>query len=231
MPIYKLGEHIAFPPVHHAEDGLLAFGGDLEPEWLLMAYKNGIFPWYSEGEPILWWAPEERMILFPDQLHLSRRFQRTLKNARVKVSADTRFTSVIQSCAAVKRKHEDGTWILPEMISAYTRLYELGFAHSIEVILDDVLIGGLYGVSLGGVFYGESMFSIEKDASKMALAALARQCERWNFVMIDCQMWTSHLEKMGAVLIPRSRFMRYLRLALKKRTLQGPWKLDEDILG
>ncbi len=230
MPLYQLGEEIYFPPVHHARNGLLAFGGDLSPERLMAAYQRGIFPWYSEDEPILWWSPEERMILFPKRIHISRRLVRTIKSGDMHASADTCFPLIIRRCAEIGREPDTGTWILPEMIEAYTRLHQLGLAHSIEIMHGTDLLGGLYGVSLGGVFFGESMFSDARDASKIALAVLARQCKRWGFDFIDCQMWTSHLASMGAQPVSRRNFLTLLKRSMGKTTLKGPWRLDEDIL-
>ncbi len=230
MTIYKLGSDILFPAVHHAEDGLLAWGGDLSPERLLAAYQRGIFPWYSSDDPILWWAPENRMLLFPDKIHISKRLRRTIKLGRMHVRADTCFRSVIQRCVEVPRKVGGGTWIFPEMVEAYTRLHELGYAHSIEIMAEERLAGGLYGISLGGAFFGESMFSDERNASKIALAALACQCEHWGLDFIDCQMWTGHLASMGAYTVHRGKFMFLLRRALRKPTRKGVWRLDEDIL-
>lgn len=230
MPVFELGEAVAFPPVRYAEEGLLAYGGDLSPARLICGYEHGIFPWYSEGEPILWWAPEERMVLFPSRIHISRRLRRTIRHHKTEVCADTCFTTVMQHCATVPRKGEDGTWIFPEMVEAYTRLHRLGVAHSIEVMNNGVLTGGLYGVCLGGVFFGESMFSLESNASKIAMVALARQCERWGIGMIDCQMWTEHLSSMGACLVKRADFSRMLRRALRRGTLKGAWRLDADLI-
>lgn len=230
LPVFELGESIVFPPVRFAEDGLLAYGGDLSPERLVCGYAHGIFPWYSEEDPILWWSPEERMVLFPGQIHISRRLRRYIRGSDMTAATDTQFDRVIQSCAEVKRKNEDGTWIFPEMVAAYINLHRHGLAHSIEITRNGVLVGGLYGVSLGGVFYGESMFSAETNASKIAMIALARQCERWGIGMIDCQMWTEHLASMGACLLSRADFMRMLRKELKKKTLAGKWTLDPDIL-
>lgn len=230
MPVYPLGEAIFFPPVYHAEEGLLAWGGDLSPERLIAAYQRGVFPWYAEDEPILWWSPEERMLLFPKDIHIARRLLRTIKTGGMRASADTCFTTVIRRCAEVERAPGNGTWIHPEMVDAYTRLHTLGLAHSIEIMRGQTLLGGLYGVSLGGVFFGESMFSDARDASKIALAVLARQCERWSFDFIDCQMWTAHLASMGARPVNRRSFLTRLKQSLHKTTLKGPWRLDEDIL-
>ena len=170
------------------------------------------------------------MVLFPRRIYISRRLRRYIRCSEIAATADSRFEQVIRSCAEIKRRGQDGTWIFPEMVDAYIKLHRLGLAHSIEILRDSKLIGGLYGVSLGGVFYGESMFSVEPNASKIAMAALARQCDRWDIGMIDCQMWTEHLASMGACPLSRADFMRMLRKELKKQTLEGNWALDPDIL-
>ncbi|WP_341674906.1 leucyl/phenylalanyl-tRNA--protein transferase [Niveibacterium sp. SC-1] len=203
------GRRPDFPPVAKAlaePNGLLAAGGRLEPEWLLGAYSRGIFPWYSPGDPLLWWSPDPRMVLFPGELRVRHSFAKALRNRPYEVSCDTDFEAVIEACAA-PRGPEAGTWIVPEMQAAYRQLFELGWAHSVEVRVDGTLIGGLYGVALGRVFYGESMFSRERDGSKIALAHLARDLERRNFAVIDCQMKTAHLDSMGAREIPRQAFV------------------------
>lgn len=230
MPLFRLTDHLLFPPVHLAEEGLLAVGGDLSPERLLAAYRSGIFPWYSKGDPILWWSPDPRMVLFPDRLHVSRRLVRSLRSGEFTVTADTAFERVIHSCATVPRPGQAFTWILPEIVDAYTRLHRQGYAHSIECRINDVLVGGLYGVSLGGCFFGESMFSLTRDGSKVAFTALARQCLRWQFVMIDCQLPTTHLAGLGASEIPREQFMRLLKSGLRMPTRRGAWQLDADIV-
>ncbi len=230
MPLFRLTDHLLFPPVHLAEEGLLAVGGDLSPERLLAAYRSGIFPWYSEDDPILWWAPERRMVLFPEALHVSRRFKRTLDSGHFTATADAGFDDVIKHCASVPRRGQDGTWILPEMIEAYTRLHHQGYVHSIECRVKDELVGGLYGLSLGGCFFGESMFSLVKDASKVAFTALANQCRQWGFLMIDCQLPTAHLYGLGACDISREKFMGLLKNALHMPTRKGPWRLDETVL-
>lgn len=229
MPIYELGKNPVFPPVHHAENGLLAYGGDLSPRRLLEAYRHGIFPWYSEDDPILWWSPDERMILFPEDIHISTRFRRILAHSTEEIVSDTLFHKVIRYCASVPRPQQSGTWILPEMINAYIRLHDMGYAHSIEVLRESRLIGGLYGVSLGGVFFGESMFSLVPNGSKFALIALAEQCRQWGFVMIDCQMYTPHLKSMGARLAPRATFLKLLSQGLKYPTKRGKWHISSTI--
>ncbi len=230
MPVYRLDRQVLFPPAHLAEDGLLAVGGDLSPRRLLAAYRGGIFPWFNEDQPILWWSPDPRMVLFPERIHLSHRLRRTLKSGCFEISADTAFGEVIRACAQIERPGQDGTWIVASMIEAYENLHELGYAHSMECRLEGALAGGLYGVSIGGCFFGESMFSRSKDASKIALAALAGQCRRWGIGLVDCQMATPHLYSMGAREMPRPIFLDLLRRALRKRTLRGPWRLDGDIV-
>lgn len=202
-----------FPPVAHAltdPNGLLAAGGDLSPERLLEAYRNGIFPWFNHGDPILWWSPNPRMVLFPHAFKLSTSLNKTLKKACFKVTADHAFEQVVRACAA-PRKGESGTWIVEEMVAAYCELHRLGYAHSVEVWIDDELAGGLYGVAIGKMFYGESMFSRRTDGSKIAFAHMARQLERWGFGMIDCQMYTPHLASLGAREIPRAEFIARLQ--------------------
>jgi leucyl/phenylalanyl-tRNA--protein transferase len=186
---------------------LLAAGGDLSPQRLLAAYRRGIFPWYSVGQPILWWSPDPRAVLYPSQLKVSRSLAKTLRNRGFETRVDTAFREVIAACGS-KTLRPDGTWLSPDMMAAYTRLYEAGYAHSVESWLDGRLVGGLYGVSLGRMFYGESMFTIERDASKVALKRLCDECLARGIELIDCQMETPHLISLGATLIPRVEFMR-----------------------
>jgi leucyl/phenylalanyl-tRNA--protein transferase len=217
-----------FPLVDSAlkrPNGLLAAGGDLSPERLLDAYSHGIFPWFSDDDPILWWSPDPRMVLFPSELHVSRSLRRTIRSGRYTVTADRAFADVMAGCAGL-RKDQDGTWITAEMVTAYSRLADLGFAHSIEVWAGDELAGGLYGVALGRMFYGESMFSRLSDASKVALVALVRQLERWGFALIDCQMTTPHLASMGAQTISRREFLERLSVAVTEPPIDAPWVLD-----
>ncbi|RJQ48219.1 MAG: leucyl/phenylalanyl-tRNA--protein transferase [Gammaproteobacteria bacterium] len=202
---------LAFPDAELAlrePDGLLAVGGDLSPARLMEAYRNGIFPWYSEGEPILWWSPGPRMVLFPERLHVSRSLRKLLKQGRYNVTFDQDFASVIKQCAVLR---EGGTWITQEMQHAYCRLHELGYAHSVECWRDDKLAGGLYGVALGRVFFGESMFSLEPNASKVALVSLVERLQQWSYRMIDCQVHSTHLQRLGAEDIPRVEFLRLLK--------------------
>ena len=217
-----------FPALEDAlrePNGLLAAGGDLSPARLLEAYSRGIFPWYSEGDPILWWSPDPRMVLFPGELKISRSLAKTLRNRSHEIRFDSAFDEVLEECAA-PRSGQPGTWITPEMRAAYGRMHRLGHAHSVETWIDGKLSGGLYGMAMGAVFFGESMFSREPDASKLALVALVRHLEASDFRLIDCQMHTRHLASMGARDIPRRRFARLLsELVHYRRPLAppGPW--------
>jgi leucyl/phenylalanyl-tRNA--protein transferase len=205
-------EMIEFPdPSLANEQGLLAVGGDLEPQTLLTAYSRGIFPWYSEGQPVLWWSPDPRMVLFPDEFHCSKRLARRLGQSRYRFSFNEAFSSVVQACAQVPRKGESGTWILPEMRAAYEKLHMLGHALSVEVWENDDLIGGLYGVLHRHVFFAESMFSRKTDASKMALATLVEQAIQQDWRLIDCQFHTEHLASLGAREISRAQFLSMIR--------------------
>ncbi len=208
--IFKLGNDLIFPPVELAEaDGLLAVGGDLRVDRLLLAYSKGIFPWYSHGDPILWWSPNPRMVLFPEEFHCSKRLARTLRQQKFTVTLDQNFCGVIQGCAAPRRDHT-GTWIIDEMIAAYIKLHDEGWAHSVECWQGEELVGGLYGVAIGGMFFGESMFSRVADGSKVALAHLVTRLKEWQFDLIDCQMNTPHLESLGAREIAGEEFLRLL---------------------
>lgn len=215
LMIPQLGADPAAPFPDTAEalanpDGLLAWGGDLDPVRLVNAYHQGIFPWYSDGQPILWWSPSRRCIFRPQHLQVSRRLQRTINQGKFTITADQAFEQVIAGCA-LPRKTQDSTWIMPEMIDAYCRLYRMGIAHSIEAWRDGELAGGLYGMSLGRVFFGESMFSRVRDASKVVIARLCRQLHDWGYAMFDCQLSNPHLLSLGAVEIPRERFLATLR--------------------
>lgn len=199
VPIFQLSEQLIFPPTELAEEnGLLAVGGDLSPERLLLAYQNGIFPWYSEGDPILWWAPPLRYVIVLNEFKVPCRFQRTLRKNNFKVTFNKDFDQVIRNCASTPRRHENSTWISREMIAAYKTMHRKGRAHSVECWKEGVLAGGLYGISLGGIFFGESMFSHQSDSSKTALVKLAIQLKEWNFDLIDCQIATDHLRQFGA---------------------------------
>jgi leucyl/phenylalanyl-tRNA--protein transferase len=223
LPIYLLTDKLDFPPVEGAEDGIVAIGGDLSPERLLLAYQKGIFPWYSDDEPIIWHSPEDRFVLLPDELHISKSMQRVLNSDRFKVTFDTDFPFVIQQCANIDRKEQDGTWITEEMIKAYTELYYLGFAHSVEVWLDDKIVGGVYGVSLGKCFFAESMFHTVSNASKFALIKLVEFLKKHDFLFIDAQVFTEHVTTLGAKEIPRSEFIQMLQRGLKSDNLIGKW--------
>ena len=202
-----------FPPVDQAEiepNGLLAVGGDLAPERLLNAYRSGIFPWFSGDQPILWWSPNPRTVLYPESLAISRSLRKTLRNKPFRITFDQDFLEVVDACSQ-PRGTENGTWITQQMIEAYARLHQLGHAHSVEVWLENALVGGLYGVAIGQVFFGESMFSRERDASKCGLVHLVRQLLEWEFRMIDCQVYSSHLISLGAEEISRSLFCKKLK--------------------
>ncbi len=249
-----------FPPVESATpEGLLAVGGDLSSERLLAAYRRGIFPWYNPGQPILWWSPDPRAVLYPEKLKISRSLRKTLKRGQLRVTFDSCFREVMLACAAPRRtrtdecreRHDcmdaggratpgavvedaesgreqypgDGTWINNEMVEAYTRLHDLGYAHSIETWHENRLVGGLYGVALGGVFFGESMFARQADASKVALVALVSKLRAWRFALIDCQIPSAHLTSLGAEEIPRNRFLTELGRALKLSGQAGRWQV------
>jgi leucyl/phenylalanyl-tRNA--protein transferase len=206
--IFRLSEELIFPKPDLAEpDGLLAVGGDLSTQRLLLAYQNGIFPWYSDDTPILWYSPHERFVLFPDELKISKSMRQVLRSGKLKVTVDTCFNDVIIACSTAPREGQDGTWIVPDMIAAYNRLHKEGYAHSIEVWQDDKLVGGLYGVQVGRVFCGESMFSRVSNASKTALIYL---CNTGLYQLIDCQVHTDHLESMGAKMVSREQYMDVL---------------------
>lgn len=215
MPCYRLDDKLWFPPVDFADGiGLLAVGGDLSAERLLLAYSMGIFPWYNPGEPILWWSPDPRCVLYPDEIHISRSLKRSLNNNRYRISFNENFAGVIYWCRGLRAGLDGrGTWITPEMRSAYLRLHELGFAHSVECWEEDQLVGGLYGVCIGRCFFGESMFSRRNNASKIVLVHLLRRLQQQNFVLLDCQQTTEHLLSMGAREISRTTFLGHLKEA------------------
>ncbi len=223
MPVFQLPREPVFPPVRLADpSGLLAVGGDLSTSRLVEAYRLGIFPWYGPGEPILWWSPHPRFVLFPDELKVSRSMRQLLKKNLFRVTFDAAFSSVIDSC----RKPRPGspeTWITPEMREAYRELHQSGLAHSVEVWYGDTLAGGLYGVSLGGCFFGESMFSAMSNTSKVALIALVRRLRKLGFLLVDCQVHTAHLGSLGARFISRSHFLELLRKSRERETLRGNW--------
>lgn len=224
MPIYLLNDKLSFPPVEGAQDGIVAVGGDLSPERLLLAYQSGIFPWYSEEDPIIWHAPEQRFILLPEDLHISKSMHRVLNSGRYSVTFDTNFSFVINQCASVERKEQNGTWITGEMIDAYSELNNLGYAHSVEVWQDGEIVGGLYGVSLGKIFFAESMFHTTSNASKVALIKLVELLKHHDFHFIDAQVHTTHLESLGAKNISRHEFMQLLKQGLQSKTSVGKWQ-------
>ena len=224
-----------FPPPESAlkePNGLLAVGGALNPDWLITAYRHGVFPWFEDDRgPLLWWSPDPRAILYPDAIKISRSLAKRLRNAGFRVTLDTAFRAVIESCAESRvraGRTETGTWITRKMIDAYTELYELGLAHAVEVWLEDELVGGLYGVSLGRMFFGESMFSREKDASKVALSCLCKQMQQWDYLLIDCQVSNPHLVSLGAIELPRSEFVAKIEWNADQRTRQGSWSMETD---
>lgn len=209
--MFILNTAIQFPPVDMAlADGLLAIGGDLNTERLLLAYRSGIFPWYNEGEPILWWSPDPRFVLFPEKLKVSNSMQTVLNNGKFRFTINRAFSQVIQQCKTVTRKDQQGTWISPAVQEAYNQLHQLGYAHSAETWLNGQLVGGLYGIKMGNVFFGESMFSNESNASKFAFIKYVHQLKREGVQLIDCQVYTKHLESLGAKMIPRQTFMEKL---------------------
>lgn len=213
-----------FPDPHDAsKEGLVAFGGDLHPDRVLRAYREGIFPWYSEGDPILWWSPDPRLLLYPNDIKISRSLKKSLKKFRV--TTDEAFSAVIRSCRMLRF---GDTWILPELIEVFEELHERGFAHSVEVWRDKELVGGLYGLSMGAAFFGESMFHLVPDASKVALVRLCDIAKEFGFDFIDCQIPSEHLKRLGAVEVSRDRFLEELQIALAKKSHIGKWKIKFD---
>jgi len=228
MPVFRLSSKLTFPPAHLAiDEGLLAVGGDLSVERLILAYRQGIFPWYAEDDPILWWSPDPRLVIYPAELHISRSLRRLIRRNRFTVTLDSAFGRVIRGCAGSRGPDHPGTWIVPEMIAAYERLHAAGLAHSVEAWEGDALAGGLYGVSLGGCFFGESMFARVGNASKVALVLLVEGLRQDGFELIDCQVTTDHLMQFGAREVPRPRFLQELQYALKQPTRQGLWRFIE----
>ncbi|MET0341063.1 MAG: leucyl/phenylalanyl-tRNA--protein transferase [Polyangiales bacterium] len=227
MPIYMLTEELRFPPPEGASaEGIVAVGGDFRPERLLLGYAQGIFPWPSEGLPLLWFSPDPRFVLTPETAHVGRSLRKRLRKEHFEVRFDTAFDDVIRACAATRRPGQRGTWIIDELVEGYTALHALGFAHSIEAWRDGRLVGGLYGVGLGQVFFGESMFAHEDDASKCAFAVLLAHLRAWGFRLIDCQVHTEHLERFGAEEWAREDFLRLLRSAVGGTTRRGPWRRE-----
>ncbi len=224
MPVFQLSDSLLFPPPALArEDGLLAVGGDLSVPRLLLAYQHGIFPWYSPGEPILWWSPDPRLVLLPEEFHLAKRLARTIRQQVFRITFDTDFAQVIRACSQTRRKEGGGTWLDEGMIVAYCQLHDQGYAHSVECWQDGKLVGGLYGVARGAVFFGESMFSLVPDSSKVALAALVERLKGWDFELIDCQVGTGHLQRLGAREISGEEFSSRLAQAVARPNRLGHW--------
>ncbi len=226
MILRRLIQEFPFPDPNEADaEGLVAHGGDLHPQRVLAAYAQGIFPWpYDETTPLLWFSPDPRMVLRPDDLHVGRSLQKIITKHTFEVRFDSAFDEVIRQCAATRRPGQRGTWITGEMIRAYNRLHEMGFAHSAEAWSEGALVGGLYGVSLGAAFFGESMFTQRPNASKAAFVHLVRQLHAWEFQLFDCQVYTEHVARFGATPWPRARFLDALANALTAPTRQGPWR-------
>lgn len=234
MPIFQLNDHLAFPLPEYAEpDGLLAVGGDLRPERVLLAYRHGIFPWPHRGYPMLWFSPDPRMVLRSADLHVARRLARELRKAPYEIRLDTAFGAVIRACATVERPGQRGTWITRGMIEAYSALHDQGYAHSCEVWRDGDLVGGVYGICIGRVFTAESMFMRAPWASKIALVTLVRQLDRWGIDHLDAEVHSPHVEALGATLWPRKAFLDVLRAQIddpdRWPTRRGPWRIDDDL--
>ncbi|MEO1434235.1 MAG: leucyl/phenylalanyl-tRNA--protein transferase [Bacteroidota bacterium] len=224
MPVYRLSTDLLFPPAFMARsDGMLAVGGDLSLDRLILAYKMGIFPWYNEGEPIIWWSPDPRCVLYPHELKVSKSTRRLIRQARFQVTFDRDFPAVIRACQLIERPGQMGTWLTEDMIEAYTHLHKNGYAHSVEVWQDGLLVGGLYGVSIGNIFFGESMFANVSNASKIGFCTLVKVLHQKGFDLIDCQQDTQHLRSMGAVTIPRVLFLRMMENNMNKMSHLGSW--------
>lgn len=228
MPAPFYTDRYPFPDPRTADaEGLVAYGGDLHPRRILSAYAQGIFPWpYDARAPLLWFSPDPRMVLRPADLHISRSLRRTLNKRAFDVTFDTAFADVIRHCATIRRPGQRGTWITEDMIHAYERLHDMGFAHSVEAWSEGKLAGGLYGISLGAAFFGESMFARQPHASKVAFVHLVRRLQAWEFHFVDCQIHTEHLARFGATAWPRAKFLKALERALEEPTRQGPWRQD-----
>ena len=226
MPIFSLTDELIFPHPKLAKAGVLAVGGDLSPERLLLAYSLGIFPWYNENSDIIWWSPDPRMVLYPGDFKLSASLKQTLNRGVFDLHFDTAFEQVIESCARVPRKGQEGTWITRDMQDAYIQLHKKGFAHSAEAYLNGELAGGLYGIAIGKAFFGESMFHLQRDASKAALAHLVQRLSKWGFWVIDVQQETPHLHSLGAIVLPRKEFLEMLKDAVREPGFYGNWEKD-----
>ncbi len=225
MPIYLLNDELLFPAVENAEEGIVAIGGDLSPERLLLAYKNGIFPWFNDDDPIIWWSPDPRFILELDDLHISKSMRRVLNSNQFTITVDTAFRDIVCFCADIERPDQDGTWITNDMMNAYCKLHELGYAHSVEVWLNNELVGGIYGVSLGKTFFGESMFHTKPNASKFAFIKLVELLKKNNFHFLDAQIHTEHVESLGGKNISRKKFITKLNEALTHDSWIGKWEI------
>jgi len=224
FPYLGLEQEFSFPPPEGATpEGIVCMGGNLSPGFLISAYRQGIFPWFSDDEPIVWWSPDPRFVLYPDQLHITQTMAKIIRQRRFELSLDRDFEAVIRACSSTPRKGQDGTWITADMIDAYRELHRLGLAHSAEARIDGELVGGLYGVSLGSIFFGESMFSHVSDASKAVFIPLVQRLGREGFTLIDSQVYTDHLAGLGAVNIPRKTYLAALNEALKAPTRKGSW--------
>lgn len=224
MPLFRLSNQLSFPPARLARsDGLLCAGGDLSSQRLVLAYQNGIFPWFSQDEPILWWSPDPRLVLFPENINISKSLRKKIRKNTFKITIDNAFEQTISSCARPRKNSHEGTWLIDEMIDAYIKLHDLGYAHSIETWVNNQLVGGLYGVNFGKSFFGESMFSFKSDASKTALVALANHLKKHSFDLIDCQVTTSHLVNMGACEIPRNLFLDIISQSVTKENRADIW--------
>jgi leucyl/phenylalanyl-tRNA---protein transferase len=234
MPIYMLTDELRFPPPEGASpEGIVAIGGDFRAERLLLGYAQGIFPWPSDGLPLLWFSPDPRFALVPKDAHVARSLRKRMRHSPFEVRFDTAFDLTIRACAQKPRPGQRGTWITDDLIRGYERLHRLGYAHSIEAWCDGELVGGLYGVGLGRVFFGESMFADQPDASKIAFATLLGHLAKWQFRIVDCQVHTEHLERFGAQAWPRTRFLEHLRAAVAEEGRVGPWQVElstEDVL-
>lgn len=231
MPVYRLPSQHVFPDPRLADpSGLLAVGGDLHPARVLLAYRSGIFPWFSEGQPFYWWSPEPRTVLLPEELRIARSLGKRVRQRRFELTMDRAFPRVLDACSRTPRPSQDGTWITPAMQRTYNELHRLGHAHSVEAWQDGRLVGGLYGVAMGGVFSGESMFAHAPDASKVAFVCFVRQFQRWGGMCIDCQMTTEHLARFGAREIPRDDYLALLETNVDRPLPTFPWAFDEDFV-
>ncbi len=228
MSSHDFTREYPFPDPRKADaEGLVAHGGDLNPQRVLSAYAQGIFPWpYDAKTPLLWFSPDPRMVLRPSELHISRSLQRTIRQQQFEVRFDTAFEQVIKQCATIRRPGQRGTWITQDMIQAYIELHEMGFAHSAEAWSEGKLAGGLYGVSMGAAFFGESMFAAQPNASKVAFVHLVRQLQAWDFQLFDCQIYTEHVARLGATPWPRTKFLKALAKALEEPTRKGSWEQE-----